>query len=298
MPGLLTLFGVGLLIAMAFGVWATARTLGRPPRRTYSWAVARARPGDPSELPAPRAFRAWDFPSRGVRLPAWDLAGDDPAGPVIIVTHGWGDSRVTMLARADFLATLASRVVLWDLPGHGEAPGRCGLGAEEAADLLALLAAVASDRRPVLYGFSMGAGVSLTAAAAGGAAAVIAEAPYRLAATPARNVLRAAGMPYRWNLAPALAVLGLPGLAPGVFDRARHAAALPCPLLVLHGELDGVCPPADGEAIAAAAPNGEFVRLPAADHLTVWSDPGSRTLALAAVRGFLERCGLRTGGGS
>ncbi len=45
MPGLLTLLGVGLLIAMAFGVWHTARTLGRPPRRTYSWAVARAKPG-------------------------------------------------------------------------------------------------------------------------------------------------------------------------------------------------------------------------------------------------------------
>ena len=284
----------GLALAGAFGVRVTVRMLTRPPRRTYAWAVARSKPGDPGELETPRSFRAWSFVSRGVTLPAWDISGDDPTGPTVVITHGWGDSRVTILGRADVFARFASRVVVWDLPGHGDAQGRCTLGVGEADDLRALLATLGSDGPIVLYGFSLGAGVAIVAAgAAEGRAAVgvIAEAPYRMPATPAGAVLRQAGMPYRWNLPLALWWIGRRlqgGLHPRVFDRSAHAANLSVPLLVLHAEGDEICPIEDGETIAAAAPKGSILRIPGGDHLNLWNNPASSAAMVEACGSFLR----------
>jgi pimeloyl-ACP methyl ester carboxylesterase len=291
------LFFLGLLVAGWLGVAATLRTLTRPPRRTFSWALARGHASDPSELPIPRAFREWTFASRGLTLPVWDVTGEDPAGPVLVLTHGWGDSRVTMLERADALAPLASRLILWDMPGHGDAPGRCTLGTHEADDLLALLAAVNPARALVLFGFSLGAGVTLAAARtlSPHPASVIVEAPYRFARTPATNVLRMKAMPYRWNLPIALAWLRLhasgPRLADATFDRATHAAALQSPLLLIHTRHDAVCPFADSEAIAAArSADRSTTLLPLAvgGHADLWSDPDACAAILAAIRDHLK----------
>ena len=291
MLGLATLLLIGLVLACALGVRVTVRTLTRPPRRTYSWAVARGKAGDPGELFAPRAFREWSFASRGLLLPAWDLTGDDSTGPIVIVTHGWGDSRVTMLARADMLARFASRVVLWDLPGHGDAPGTCTLGAHEPEDLAALLAALPASVPVVLYGYSLGAGVSIVVAGlpeGRSVAGVIAEAPYRVPATPAAAVLRQIGMPHRWNLPLALWWIG-GGLGDRGFDRAVHAARVPAPLLVIHAGADEICPIGDGESIAAAAPLGSLLRVPGGDHLGLWNNPETRTIVAEACGAFLRQ---------
>ncbi len=285
MIGLIELLAAGLIVAMAIGVHATIRTLTRPPRRTYSWAVARNRPGDPSELTPSRAYRSWTFTSRGVELPVWDVGGDAAGGPIVIVTPGWGDSRVTMLSRVKGLTQIASRVILWDLPGHGDSPpnARFTLGAREHIDLLALVSAIAGEGstlppRIVLYGFSLGAGVSIVAAADAACpaciAGVIAEAPYRVPATPAHSVLRQIGMPFRWNLPIAMVCVSVDagsGLAWHRFDRAAHAARLKVPLLVIHGTLDAICPSTDGEEIARAA-GGTLVAIEGGGHLDLWND--------------------------
>lgn len=300
MFGLVTLLGAGLALFAEEGVRRTVRTLTRPPRRTYAWAVARGRPGDPGELRNPRPFREWTFRSRGRDLPVWDIDGERPSGPLVIVTHGWGDSRVTMLSRVEVLAAHASRVLVWDLPGHGEALGRCTLGAEEPEDLKALLARaaeLASGVPIVLYGFSLGAGISIeVAASSGGVGAVISEAPYRFAATPAGNVLRLMGMPYRWNLPAALWLIGLGKagkLRPEVFDRASHAARLGVPLLVVHGDSDETCPVADGQAIARSG-GGEIRVIETGRHLTLWTDDRTRDATVSAVGAFLGSLAART----
>ncbi len=300
---LLVLLLMGAALAAALLALYTARVLTRPYRRTYASALAKGRPGDPGELPGPggpRAFSSWEHQWGGERMPVWDIVGDDPAGPVILFSHGWGDSRIGGLSRAGALAPSASRLVLWDLPGHGEAGGSCALGTREVAALRALIEAVDAQRPLVLYGWSLGAGVSI-AAAAGPApgtprptppAAVIAEAPYRLPATPARNVLRAWGLPYRVNLPLALAGLGVRlGVGPSWrgFDRAALAARLPCPLLVIHGERDGVCPPEDGAAIARAAPVGTLALIPGGGHAGLWTDDSTAPRCQGAVRDFLAR---------
>jgi pimeloyl-ACP methyl ester carboxylesterase len=320
-------WGLAILLLSGLGLgWAlltlyTALLLSRPPRRGYAWAVSRNLPGDPAEIAAPGAprglpFTEWTAASRGRALPVWDCRGLNPSGPAILIAHGWGDSRVVMLARAAALAPLASRIVLFDLPAHGDAPpGGFTLGLREHEDIAAVAEAMdaparstahdSADARPplVLYGYSLGAGCAILAAtelARRGRppAAVIAEAPYRVPPVPARNVMRLRGLPHRSNLRPALALLGLrfgAGLSwaltrgAGGFDRALHAARLPAgvPLLVVHGQLDPVCPPADGRAIAAAAPSARYAEIPAGAHTNLWTDPALAPRTLAAVAEFL-----------
>lgn len=305
MIGLLTLLLEGLAACVIAGVGYTVYVLTHPPRRTYAHAVSRGRAGHPDELPKmadgrARAFSEWSFKSRGVELPVWDITGDmdEGSGPVIVMTHGWGDSRVGALARAVPLLPLASRIVMWDLPGHGEARGRCSMGTGEVNDLLALLGQIRVDpRHTVLFGWSLGAGVSIVAASRLPSliAGLIAEAPYRVPQTPARNVLRIRSLPHRWNVPVAFWLIGIDvGVGPrwNGFDRTEHAGRLTCPLLVIHGNDDRVCPIEDGRAIARAG-RGVLVEVPDAGHHGLWTEPGSATVCLAAARDFLGTLGTR-----
>lgn len=277
----------GCLYWLALVGW-TYRLLTRPPRQTYAAAVSKGRPGDPGELDTPLPFEAWTLRTRGLGVSVWEVRGGNPKGPVAIVTHGWGSGKVGSLKRVPMLAGLCSRVVLWDMPGHGESGGASALGLHEADDLRALIERVGEDRPIVLCGSSMGAGVAIAAAERSNAVAlVVAEAPYRLAPTPARNVLGLRQMPKALNLAPALSLVGLlatgrwtgPGLNAAMgepFDRAAHAARLACPLLVLHGDADTTCPIEDGRAIAHAAPRGQFIEIPGGTHHNLWKDASCR----------------------
>lgn len=284
-----------LLLTLGLG-WAaivasTAWMLTHPPRRTYASAVSRGRPGDPAELSPPREFERWTITRNGITLPVWDIRGDlPPGGPIIILSHGWADSRIGGLVRAPALMPFASRLVLYDSRGHGEAGGTCRLGTAEAADLLDLIERISDGSPLVLYGWSLGAGVSLAVASGNNRiAAVIAESPYRVPATPARNVLALRGLPHRCVLAPALATLRVlnPGLAPRRFDRATAASRIECPVLVLHGEDDEVCPVADGRAVAAAAPNSRLEVIAGGGHNDLWTDPRLAVVSAERLAAFL-----------
>lgn len=298
MAGLLGLLAVGLVIAILAMTGYTLWTLTHPPRRTYASALAKGRPGDPGELApgprGPRAWTAWHLKWRDLSLPVWDITGDVPSGPVFVLSHGWGDSRVGGLSRTAHILPIASRVVLWDMPGHGEAPGTCSLGVHEPDALLALVDRLAEERPLVLLGWSMGAGVSIVAAAQASPAhhriaAVVAESPQRHSATPARNMLIARGLPWRLNLPPAMWLLGLLTSAGGWwrgFDRLEFAKRLRGRLLVLHGTEDEISPISDGLALAAAAPDGRIVEFEGAGHYGLWTEPETAQQCAAAVREF------------
>lgn len=298
--GLALLLLAGLIAGIVILSAYTAYTLTHPPRRGYAFALARGVPADPGELRfidddgterIGARFEQWTFRSRGRDLPVWDITGCDPDGPTIILTHGWGDSRVVSLYRAPALLRIARRLIVWDLPGHGESPGRCSLGVHEPADLVALVESLPASSGPiVLYGHSLGAGVSIEAARRLGdrVAAVIAESPYRVPFTPARNVMRLAKFPYRVNLPLALAVIR------PRFDRAEQARGVRAPLLVLHGEMDAVCPLEDAKAIADAAPSGRIAVIPGGGHVDLFTEARFAGEAEAAVRGFLGEVGTHT----
>jgi pimeloyl-ACP methyl ester carboxylesterase len=303
--GLVIFLMCGLALAFLAGVWWTVHRLTRPTRRTYANALAHGRPGEPDQLPpregSRRTYQKWTVAWRGLDLPVWDFPGDGrPSTPVFIFTHGWGDSRIGAFTRAAALLPLASRCIAWDMPGHGDALGASCLGAHEHAALRAIIERVEGQAPIVLLGWSLGAGVSIAAASGWDAPAshrvigVIAEAPYRHAITPARNVMRLLGAHVEPVLRASFVVLGrrlgvgADWARPGPFDRAQLARSVHCPLLVLHGALDAVSPPQDGRDIAACAPRGTFVELPDLGHHSMWTDPATSARAVDAVARFLD----------
>lgn len=310
MAGLAVLLGVGLFVAYAAAVLLVMLRLRRPPRRTYATAVARGIPGDPRELDQPRRFRAFDLgdvapEARPREIPCWDIEGDDPGGPIVILTPGWGDSRIGALARVSAIAPAASRIFAWDPPGQGDAPGLCALGTREhrLLGMLARYAAELHDRDVVLQGWSLGAGTSIVTAAGCAKDAdariigVIAEAPYREAWTPAFRVLDLSGLPWRANGPVAFALLGLRlGVGPRWrgFDRAAHAQRVRVPAVVVHGSEDEVCPIEDGRAIAEAAPRGSLVVIEGGHHNDLWVDPVLAGRMAKVVSGAVADLGRAT----
>ncbi len=285
-----------LALAGAMTLW-TVLALTRPPRRTYASALARGTPGDPGEVPqwTHREWSAWTFNHHGVPHAAWTIRGDRPSGPVFVLTHGWGDSKLGGLSRAIALAPHASSLILWDQPAHGDSGGICSLGHNEPDALLALLdAATTPHDRVVLLGWSLGAGVSIAAAASATPSrviAVIAEAPYRLPRTPAANVLARHHLPRFPTLDLALAYIGVRSGAGSRwtrFDRAEHARRLRVPLLILRGELDDISPASDAHDIADAHPQGSCVTIPGGHHHGLWTRPESLDLCLAETLDFLR----------
>jgi pimeloyl-ACP methyl ester carboxylesterase len=307
--GLSSLLGVALGIFVTTVIGRTVYLLTHPPRRTYASAVSKGKPGDPSELSppdGPRRFETWTFTSRGNTLTVWDIPGDAPTGPVVIMSHGWGDSKLGALSRLEPFARHASRIIAWDLPGHGESQGTTALGTHEIDDLLALIAMVRTPNvEIVLYGWSLGAGISIAAAAAdvrvrkARIAGVIAEAPYRLPQTPAKNVLREKKFPYLWNTPPAFWLLGLDlrvGLGwtrKGPFDRAVLAERLECPLLVIHGENDSISPIDDGRQIAAGSRQATMIIAPGGGHSGLWNSDAGGTICRRALREFFTSLKLQ-----
>lgn len=301
--GLALLLGGGFAVAWCAGVLYARWGLTHPPRRTYGSAVARNQPGSPAEFDVarfgtgPRAFTEWSLESNhgNARLPVWDIPGDNPAGPTVILTHGWGDGRIGGLLRLEPFLLTASRVLLWDLPGHGDAPsaaGPCRLGRSEGADLAALIDKV--DGPVVLFGWSLGAGVSIVAAANQPRVVGVAlEAPYTLPQVPAGRVMAARGLPGLGMLRTALTTIGgiawqRTGGSGGTFDRVAAASRLKVPLLILHGVDDPVCPLEGAQAIAAAAGRARLVAIQGARHNDLWINPSFRSACCSALAEWLR----------
>lgn len=292
--GLAVLLALGLVLAWSGTVLLTAWRLVRPRRRGYGSRVARGLAGDPSELMPPASCDAWTTTIDG--CPVWELRGDDESGPAVVFLHGWGRSRHDVLERFAHVRSVVSRMVALDLPGHGGSrAGYSGLGATEHRVVLEVVASVGgplpAGRPVVVWGWSLGAGVALRAASEADVAGVIFEAGYAHAITPARAVLRAAGLPHRTTLPAALGLIGLiRGDSWRGFDRVGLAAGCRTPMLVLHDATDEVCPIGDARAIARASPAATLIDTSGIPHRDAWTEQNARGFAPPIVE-FLTGCG-------
>ena len=285
MIGLLILFGQALLLIVVGGTVALLYGLYHPRRKSMAVVLAAGQPTDPAELGL-EAHETNLRLSDGSTTPAWLIDGGRTDGPQVIIVHGFGDSRYgAMACWARRVLSFASHVVVFDQRGQGESQiGVGGMGVREVSDVVCVIEQLPSRRPVVLFGYSMGAGVAIAAGvqASMAVAGVIADGPYRYWDQPVRSQLRAGGYPVQpfMFLAGLFLRLSVRGMAS--YDRAAHARHLRCPLLVLHGTADPLCPIESAKAIVRAAPRGELVAFEGGGHLDLAEhDPSRYERALA-----------------
>jgi pimeloyl-ACP methyl ester carboxylesterase len=265
--GAAALLGAAAATAYGTAVAGVVREAMRPERKTVGWALGRGLPTEPGHWGTPS--HEWNLEFRGSRCPVFELGERDAAAPTALILHGFARSRYDSLARAGAFVGIAPRILLPDLPGHGDAQGRgTRLGTDEEDFAAAVLDAAGATGPVYLAGHSLGATIAVRAASLPALAprvkGVLALAPYESLRTPlaARMELRA--MPTGLLLAPTLRLLALRGIRERSTTEA--AARLACRFAVVAGSWDPVTPLAEADRIARAAPNGRLWSVPGARH--------------------------------
>jgi pimeloyl-ACP methyl ester carboxylesterase len=93
----------------------------------------------------------------GAELAVWDLAGEDPGAPMVVLPHCWGCSHEVWLPVTRRLREEGFRVVLYDQRGHGASTrGTAPLTIETLAHDLTEVLEATEARDAVLAGHSMG----------------------------------------------------------------------------------------------------------------------------------------------
>lgn len=269
MTGLVLLFLTAYLLIVLIGSAVIVYQIVRPRRRTFARALAHGLPTDPADLELNAEDVTFNLPGNHT-TPGWIIHGQQHDAPAAIVLHGHGDSIYGALRFAQQLAPHASRVVVFDWPGHGGCSARwMTCGRREPDDALAVLDGLPEPHREngvVLFGYSLGGQIAIkTAALYPRFAGVIVDGAYRRWDTPIRRRLKVLGVP----AIPMVQVVGTAFHLAGMirrFDRARYAAQLDAPLLVLHGTEDRICPIHEGKELANAAPKSTFVAIEGGRH--------------------------------
>lgn len=227
------------------------------------------------------AARRYSMPD-GTEIDVWIVkaTAGEPRGTVLVL-HGLRDSKVTYKRLAQMLSGKGFDVVLPDLRAHGRSTGRyVTYGALEKHDQKHVIDELFKERliaEPVyVFGASVGASVAIQyAAMEPRVRGVMAMAPARDMRSFCRRLLPLLS---RRHFEKALACAG----EMGQFDPADASAMdaivkLGCPVLLVHGKLDGVVPHADSQALYAAARGPKELELvPWAGHLRVLSGQESK----------------------
>ena len=293
--GLLGLF-LALLIALGGAVaWATTQ-IRVPPWRRYDGPFLKDGFVEPNDW----AHRWWavmtvddlPFPHEDVEalaadrstLRGWFWAAPSPTASAVLLVHGGGADRRSMLKYATFIREAGYAVAAFDLRDHGTSDGdRRGLtfGHRESQDVEAQVAWLERrgyDRIAVL-GDSVGAASAIEAAARDHRIdAVIAQNGYADFEDFVADILADRGAPRFFGRLVALACERTwPGPARNVRPEDTIALLAPRPVLVLQGADDELCKTPHAERLYAAAQEPkELYVMPGARHATLWNtDPAA-----------------------
>jgi len=269
MLGLIVLFLAAFFLLMVILSVVYAHGALHPSRRGMGYALGRNMACDPGDRGL--VFEEWwlDLPG-GARLPVWDIegkasrfresvgerTGGSDGGLTIVFVHGWGQSRVDMLDRIEPWKELGSRMILYDLRGHGDATPETGLsrlGSDEQMDLLALLDRL-GEGPILLVGWSMGAGIAMEAAysdhpAVKNIRGLILHAPYDDFPGAFTRRIRGMNLPGWPVVHLSLLWLRLRGLCFQKSSTITDSTELP--VLIFHGGRDHISPPGVVEKVAS-----------------------------------------------
>ncbi|HEY2856604.1 MAG TPA: alpha/beta fold hydrolase [Gemmatimonadaceae bacterium] len=208
-----------------------------------------ARPARSIVGSAPTALgaRTVVFPSRsGSSIRAWFAPGRAGAGAVLLL-HGMGSNRASMLARADFLHQAGFAILAPDFQAHGESPGQhITFGALESFDAeaaLAFLRSAAPGERVGIIGVSMGGAATLVGAKPLAVDALVLESVYPTFDDAVSDRLHVWLGPFGFlgsAVAPALIQLVAPriGVEPGRLRPIDVIGKIDEPLLLIAGTED------------------------------------------------------------
>jgi len=208
--------------------------------------------------------------SDGERLVAWWKA-PEPGRAVLVYFHGNGGSLWNRRFRARLLAEDGRGLLMVSYRGYSGSTGgptESGLR-EDARAAYAWATQRVEAKQLVLYGESLGSGVAVRLASERPVGGVILEAPFTSTADIAKLTY--------WFVPVDL-------LMRDQFRSIDLIDTIKAPLLVLHGERDGLIPIRLGQKLFEAAQEPKrFVRLPGVSHVDVLEGGG-----LAPVRAFLS----------
>lgn len=216
---------------------------------------------DRSVPPTPRDLsERWIRTTDGVRLHAWHgSSGDAPA--TLLWSHG---NAGNIAGRVDVLRAFVDRglaVLAYDYRGYGRSEGRpseAGVALDAEAAFDALVAGGVPPARIVCFGESLGGAVSIALATRRPCAGVAVVSTF----TRLGDVARVHYGP-------------LGALAGARFDSLTRIRDIRVPVLVAHGDRDGIVPLRLGERLAAAAPQPvRFLVVRGRGHNDVFDDPG------------------------
>lgn len=245
------------------------------------------------------AYRDIDFKTEdNLRLRGWVVLPPDYAEgerrPAVITTHGYSANRSDIIERTVAVARAGFVAFSFDWRASGESEGGiCTGGLSEQSDLRAALDIVAGlpeidPDRIAIYGFSIGAVISIIVAAADPRIrAVVADSPFVSLREMTKHIFRRQLIPPFVYLTAANRVFrDRYGAGMDAIDTAAVAAKIaPRPLLIIYGKRDWVIPPQHSQKVfeAAGEPKKLFVN-PTGGHL----DNSSPDILYKVVIPFLK----------
>ncbi len=266
----------------------------------YSWGPAMI-VGAPSPAYAPTPLptgvaRAVEVERAGARVRAWLLEPGAALRGTLLVLHGIGDDKRSLLSTARGHAARGFRTLVVDSRGHGESSGRyLTYGVEESRDLRALVDVLEAEsllRRPLI-----GRGTSYGAATAVQYAALDERVDSTIAVAPFHSLVEVVPAYVEWMLGPLEALVSAE-LRTDVIEasgrRAHFDPAAASPFLaagrirasvrIIHSRDDERIPVAHARAIAARLVDGELVEIDGASH----NETGSADGVSATIAAWLD----------
>jgi fermentation-respiration switch protein FrsA (DUF1100 family) len=212
----------------------------------------------------------------GARVVAW-YGRSRPGRPTLLYFHGNGGSLAIRTSRIARFMDEGWGVYILTYRGYGGSSGSPSEAANVADARLAYAALMKEGVPPrsiIAYGESLGSGIAVRIAAELPVAGVILDAPYT-------SIVDVAAQAYPF-LPVRLFLIDR-------YETARTIAGIKAPLLILHGERDGVVPVAMGRELARLAPQPKrLVVFPNGHHSDLYIDGNN---AIDAVRSWID--GLR-----
>lgn len=194
--------------------------------------------------------RVVDVP--GARLSVLELRLPNPDG-VVFFLHGNSDNLKTWFIDASVYRRANLDLVMMDYRGFGKSSGRIESEAQLHADVEAVWQSVAAryrGKRVIAYGRSLGTGLAAAWAATHQPDLTILVSPYS-------SMLDLAAMHYPW----------VPDAALRYPLRSDEAVPrIHTPVMLIHGDQDGLIPLAHSQALAERAPGARLVVIAGAAH--------------------------------